>query len=286
MDRFPANLELQACGGGAFELTAEESARFLRIVAQSSLIGRHYEIYRWLSGEVQHFLPHDVLICAWGDFSSRRLQIDITSGLPGVRTGELAGCSLDDLVRRAHAQWVDAGRKPVLLKAAEAAAPHAACTCAIHAALGAMRSTLVHSVRDARAGSDNLYIALSAASLARGRAVQRFMALADALIAQIDGAFRKVAVFLPQGAPASPAAPGRVLDLSEREREILDSVCEGKTNVDIALALDISPFTVKNHVQRIFRKIGVSNRTQAAARYGDAMRAAALRLSRQPGIAA
>jgi DNA-binding NarL/FixJ family response regulator len=77
-----------------------------------------------------------------------------------------------------------------------------------------------------------------------------------------------------------------VLDLSEREREILDSLREGKTNVDIALALDISPFTVKNHVQRIFRKIGVSNRTQAAARYGDAVRDAALRLTRQPVIAA
>jgi len=31
---------------------------------------------------------------------------------------------------------------------------------------------------------------------------------------------------------------------------------------------------VKNHVQRIFRKIGVRNRTEAAARYGDALRRA------------
>jgi len=285
MDRFPASLEAQACGGNAFALTAEESARFLRIVAQSSLISRHYEIYRWLNGEVQHFLPHDVLVCAWGDFSSWRLQIDITSGLPGVRTGELAQCRLDDLVHRAHAQWIDAGRKPVLLNAGEAATPQAPCACAIHLALRAMRSILVHGVRDARAGTDNLYIALSSGSLTRGRARQRFESLADALIAQIDGAFRKVAAFPPQGAPASPAA-GSVLDLSEREREILDSVREGKTNVDIALALDISPFTVKNHVQRIFRKIGVSNRTQAAARYGDALRESALRLTVRPGVAA
>jgi len=44
----------------------------------------------------------------------------------------------------------------------------------------------------------------------------------------------------------------------------------GKTNLDIAAVLDISPFTVKNHVQRIFRKIGVSNRTHAAANYNQA----------------
>ena len=63
---------------------------------------------------------------------------------------------------------------------------------------------------------------------------------------------------------------------------MLESICQGKTNLDIARALDISPFTVKNHVQRIFRKIGVTNRTQAAARYAEALRAAASGLPRAP----
>jgi len=56
-------------------------------------------------------------------------------------------------------------------------------------------------------------------------------------------------------------------DLSAREQEILDTLSRGSTNSDIAEALEISLFTVKNHLKRIFRKIGVSNRTQAAARY-------------------
>ena len=43
----------------------------------------------------------------------------------------------------------------------------------------------------------------------------------------------------------------------------------------IAAALDISRHTVKNHLLRIFRKIGVSNRTQAAALYCEVMRTAA-----------
>jgi DNA-binding NarL/FixJ family response regulator len=60
---------------------------------------------------------------------------------------------------------------------------------------------------------------------------------------------------------------------------VLDALCRGRTNVQIAAALEISPFTVKNHVQRIFRKIGVTNRTQAAARYTEAVRQAALSLA-------
>ncbi len=55
--------------------------------------------------------------------------------------------------------------------------------------------------------------------------------------------------------------------LSAREVEILARVAEGKTNVEISRILSISPFTVKNHVQKILRKLGASNRTDAAVRY-------------------
>ena len=54
---------------------------------------------------------------------------------------------------------------------------------------------------------------------------------------------------------------------SEREREIMDWVRKGKTNQEIGTILDISAFTVKNHLQRIFKKLGVFNRTQAVTRY-------------------
>lgn len=59
--------------------------------------------------------------------------------------------------------------------------------------------------------------------------------------------------------------------LSERQRQILCLVTEGLTNRDIAIRLDIKPGTVKNHIERIIAKLGVSDRTQAAVyalRYG------------------
>jgi DNA-binding NarL/FixJ family response regulator len=54
------------------------------------------------------------------------------------------------------------------------------------------------------------------------------------------------------------------VDLTEREREVLQLVSEGLPNKLIARRLEISEKTVKTHLTRIFMAIGVTDRTQAA----------------------
>ncbi len=258
-----------------FSLSAEENARFVRIVSQGALITRHDGVHQWLSGELQQVLPHRILIAAWGDFARRQLGLDVLSSVPGVSTAQAARCRIDDLVQKAYAQWVGAGRQPVLLNAAEFAVSRV-CLCPLHAALRGMRAAVVHGVRDRRSGNESLYIALDTESFGVIPRADGFKFLVDCLIAQIDVAFRRVAAVPPE-TPAWQQAPSRGTwrELSRREQEILFWLCRGESNVDIAAALDISPHTVKNHLQRIFRKIGVNNRTQAAARYSEAMHAAA-----------
>jgi transcriptional regulator EpsA len=268
-----------------FDLTAEESSRFLRIVAECGRIRSHYDVYRWLGGEVQYFLPHEILLSAWGDFDSWDVKLDLTSGVPGVRTGQLAHCRVESLVRQMHARWIDAGRQPVLLKAADTEALQPACHCPVHTALRGMRSVLVHGMHDQRSGQDSLFIALSCGSFTKGRSLVRFLAALEPLVAQIDSAFRKVPAFPLAAARLALDDGSNVLDLSAREREVLEAVCRGRTNLEIAAALRISPFTVKNHVQRIFRKVGATNRTQAAARYAEAVRQATLTLAKRSDAA-
>lgn len=70
------------------------------------------------------------------------------------------------------------------------------------------------------------------------------------------------------------ATPGRELArprshwssalFSERERQVLANLADGKSNKFIARTLQISEPTVKAHIKTLLRKIGVSNRTQAA----------------------
>jgi DNA-binding CsgD family transcriptional regulator len=54
--------------------------------------------------------------------------------------------------------------------------------------------------------------------------------------------------------------------LTPREQQILQWIYHGKSNIEIGMILEISPLTVKNHVQKTLRKLNVLNRTQAVGR--------------------
>ena len=55
------------------------------------------------------------------------------------------------------------------------------------------------------------------------------------------------------------------LGLTTREGEVLSWLSKGKTNRDIAQILGLSPRTVDKHLEQIYSKLGVENRTAAAA---------------------
>ena len=52
--------------------------------------------------------------------------------------------------------------------------------------------------------------------------------------------------------------------LTKREREVVEGVCQGMTFKEIAKHSDIAPSTVSNHLYRIYRKLGINNRSSLA----------------------
>ena len=66
--------------------------------------------------------------------------------------------------------------------------------------------------------------------------------------------------------PAARAelAPAQPQPLSEREREVLALLADGRPNREIGAILCISEGTVKTHLKHIFGKLGARNRTEAA----------------------
>lgn len=79
---------------------------------------------------------------------------------------------------------------------------------------------------------------------------------------------RELRRFLPVG--RAPAAVPAFQGLTEREAQVLDRLAQGLDNAQIAAHLGMSEKTVRNHVTRIFDKMGVENRGQAIVRAREA----------------
>ena len=74
----------------------------------------------------------------------------------------------------------------------------------------------------------------------------------------------KLIPFLNQRLMARDQDKDKIDSLTKRELEVLSEVANGMFNKEIAISLNISERTVKNHISNIFKKIDVSDRTQAA----------------------
>lgn len=258
---------LPQSASGIYKLTAEENARFLHLVTACTQITTHYELFLLMQGEMQFFLPQDILIAAWGDFRAQVPQFDVISGLPGVRTNRICDIIVP-LPKRLHKIWIDGGSQPIVQNKSVAelqACNH--CARAESCAFPDMRLTLVHGICNRRDGCDSLYVALRRGPFVTDGTDARLRFLADSVIHQIDVAYRSVAALQTADAPSHERRLSILL--SVREEEITYWVCQGKTNGQIAQILNISVNTVKNHVHRIFDKLGANNRTQAVFKYRD-----------------
>lgn len=113
-----------------------------------------------------------------------------------------------------------------------------------------------HAIQEGAAGflpkeSTRAEIVAAVLNCARGRDV-----LSPGLAAGLAGEIRR---------RAEPAGPV----LSPREREVLNLIAKGSSIPAIAAELFLAPSTVKTHVQRLYEKLGVSDRAAAVA---EAMR--------------
>lgn len=88
----------------------------------------------------------------------------------------------------------------------------------------------------------------------------------------------------PGAAAAADTAGERWKGLTTREEEILGLLARGLGTGDIARHLDISPATVRNHIQSMMGKLGVHGRIAAVAAYARHRRAESSRLTTGSGL--
>ncbi len=245
-------------GTGLFSsLSTDHLQRYSRIIQEGIAVRGHFDLLKWLQGEVQHYLPHEIMLAAWGDFGSNFIRYDIVSALPGVRTASSESAALLSRIRGLHQHWVEMGRTPC--------ASDGGRQCSFGGFLQGMRFSTVHGISDKRGRHDCLYVFFSSSDQLKSSTLGTM----EILLPYLDIALRRVEPLSHHASKGrSPGHPRRSEDyrLSGREDEIMDWVKIGKTNEEIASILAISSFTVKNHIQHIFKKLDVSNRLQAVSK--------------------
>jgi len=241
----------------------------LNTLMQESLhIRSHFELMLWLQGNFQEYIPHEVMIAAWGDFSLGLIYVDIVSALPGVRTGKIAGANITALLQNLYKYWLDHSKSPFTISMDKGIFHDHELGCIeANINLKKMRSALVHGIKDYRGGHDCLYVMINATA----KMPVRSRKIIATLLPYIDCTLRQLEHLpeqLPEELLENDELENEIIGtLSHREAEIMEWVKSGKTNQDIGMILNISAFTVKNHMQRIFKKLDVLNRAQAVTKF-------------------
>lgn len=106
-------------------------------------------------------------------------------------------------------------------------------------------------------------------SSAIGSAIEGRNPLSPAAVSALTAGVRgpRAAVRDPAPGRADGPRPGAGFGLSAREIEVMDLIGDGRSNREIAARLFLSEKTVKNHVNRIYAKLGVAGRAAAIARW-------------------
>jgi DNA-binding NarL/FixJ family response regulator len=89
----------------------------------------------------------------------------------------------------------------------------------------------------------------------------------DELVVRIRSILEGHYTTLDDLGPQAAGIPGvgrKTPQLTQRERDVLQGLCEGKSNKDIAMDLEVQVVTVKLHVKTLSRKLAARNRTHAA----------------------
>jgi transcriptional regulator EpsA len=254
-------------------LTIEELQNFHQAVTHSLDVRSHFDTLVWLQGDMQNYLPHEIMLGAWGNFDSGLVHYDIISLTTGVRTYSANPQTTTPLLQSLFKRWLEFGKQAFALVAGDDGftLENTGLDCALGEALHQMRCALVHGAQDGRGNSHSLYIALSTKA-AFSDAHRDAMGV---MLPYLDTALRQLS-YLPRSSLGESASSSFSVakltsehDLSERETEILRWVAMGKTNPEIGSILNISAFTVKNHMQRIFKKLDVTNRAQAVSEFGE-----------------
>jgi transcriptional regulator EpsA len=219
-----------------------------------------HQLFGWTQGAFQSLIAHELLICALRAEKSALLCVDSFSMVP-VEPAHFNELFRQDVSFVPHIikTWEENHCKSVVCDLGNGGQFAASALARELTRIGAS-NLVAHGTHDASGQLTSFF----AFACRPGGAGPRQAYFAELVVPFLHAAWVRTQVnWLAKSPGAKSAEAGFV---TSREREVLEWIYRGKSNIEIGMILKISPLTVKNHVQKILRKLDVLNRTQAVGK--------------------
>ena len=261
--QLPQELEIPILpkqGGRVAHLDPLELESLVLNFDSSLRVHAHHQFFNWTQGSLQNLITHELLICALrnGDPAWFHVESFSTAPIDLARFNEMFRQDVA-LVPHLIQSWEKNHRQPLICETKGNDSFAASALARELHRIGAT-STIAHGTYDVTGRLTSFIIfACRPETIGPKQAY-----LLELVVPFLHSAWVRTQVnWTSESAGVRPAAAGV---LTSRELEILKWLYYGKSNVEVGMILSISPLTVKNHVQKILRKLNVMNRTQAVGK--------------------
>jgi transcriptional regulator EpsA len=223
--------------------------------------------FSWTQGLLQSLIRHEVLICVLRSGAPPSFRVDSFSTIvpdPAIFSELLLGDApaAMGLVKA----WKERRFNPVIGDVGEGGTLLNDKLERAFARVG-ITQTVAHGCFGVDGEAASLFIFASRSSVQDAAAKERQAYVARLIVPFVHAAWVRSQIQDTTARDHLP--PTEVGVLTPREQEILRWIYLGKSNGEVGTILKISPLTVKNHVQKILRKLNVVNRTQAVGKALD-----------------
>ena len=241
----------------------------VQVIEAALDVRRKYQFFVWTQGSFQVLLPHKVVICGLYDRTRKQVRMELVNSIvvpANVLTLLTDGQS--PLMQHVVNAWINNRGRPLVVKLDALSGRGVAAASESLQAAG-YSQLLVHGVSRPQRASEIESLFVFASPGSGISALQ--LGSVELLLPHLHSTYLRVqsnelANTDARSQPVAARSGYSSASISEREEQVLAWVREGMSNQEIGVQLGISPLTVKNHVQKILRKLGATNRAQAVAR--------------------
>jgi transcriptional regulator EpsA len=219
-----------------------------------------HQFFTWTQGLLQDLVKHELLICALRSAEPGSLHVD-SFAAPSVEPMLFSDAFRQDTSLKPHLikTWEESQFQPVVCQTGKTS-PFANSAMAREFARIGTDIVVAHGTYDAYGKLASFFTF----ACSPGAIDPKQIYFVELIVPFLHMAWIRIGIDRP--VESGGAGPVGAALLTPREQEILRWIHIGKSNIEIGTILAISPLTVKNHVQKILRKLNVRNRAQAVGK--------------------